>query len=54
MTDPHYHVGIPVLDAEILARVRSGLPAYLPTDPKVLDQTVYLEFAAKPEGAPKP
>ena len=47
MTDPHYHVGIPVTDAEILDRVRSGLPAYQPTDPKVLDQRVYLEFAQK-------
>ena len=47
MTDPHYHVGIPVTDAEILDRVRNGLPVYCPADPKPSPQRIYIEFAAK-------
>ena len=56
MTEPHmYHVGWPPPNVQhILDRVKRGLPVYWPTDPKPIDQTVYLAFAAKPEGAPKP
>ena len=50
----HYHVGWPPRDVQhILDRVKRGLPVYWPTMPADIDQTEYLRFAAKPEGAPK-
>ena len=58
MTDErtHYHVGL-MTDAQILEAIK-GPPEkrripYCPDDPKPIDQTEYLRFAAKPEGAPK-
>lgn len=54
MSDPnHYHVGLGLTASQIIARVKRGLPVYMPTDPKPIDQTPYIAFAAKPEGAPK-
>lgn len=55
MSDPnHFHVGWPPRDVwHILDRIKRGLPVYWPTDPKPLDQTKYIEWAAKPEGTPK-
>jgi len=51
----HWHVGWPPRDVQqILDRVKRGLPVYWPTMPADIDQTEYLRFAAKPEGAPKP
>lgn len=49
----HGHVGWPVDWTDVLQRVKRGLPSYVPGDPRSIDQTVYLEFASKPEGAPK-
>jgi hypothetical protein len=49
-----YHVGLPVHVRDVLDRIKRGLPVYWPTDPKPIDQTVYVRFAAKTEGAPKP
>lgn len=48
-----YHVGLPRHIADILDRIKRGLPVYWPTDPKPIDQAAYLRFAAKPEGTPK-
>lgn len=48
-----YHVGLPRHVVDILDRIKRGLPVYWPTDPKPIDQAVYIRFAAKPEGTPK-
>jgi hypothetical protein len=51
--DNWYHVGLGLTARQVIDHLRRGLPVYLPTDPKPIDQTPYLAFAAKPEGAPK-
>jgi hypothetical protein len=38
------HVGCPVDLQDVLRRVHQGLPVYLPTDPKLIDQTPYLDY----------
>lgn len=45
--DNWYHVGHPVPDEEVLDRAARGLPSYLPTDPRSMDQTPYLAFAER-------
>lgn len=40
-----YHVGWPVTAVEVCRRARRGLPVYWPTDPKDVDQRIYVEFA---------
>lgn len=42
-----YHVGRIRHVEEVLARLRRGLPVYMPTDPKPIDQRPYLAFAAE-------
>ena len=46
--------GLPVHLVDVLDRIKRGLPVYWPTDPVAIRQDIYIEFAAKPEGAPKP
>jgi hypothetical protein len=41
------HPGWPPVLEDILDRVSRGLPVYYPTDPKLIDQTKYVQFAAK-------
>lgn len=42
-----YHVGWPADVNTVVTRAARGLPVYLPTDPKPIDQAPYLRFAAK-------
>lgn len=42
-----YHVGLPRDIVDVLDRVKRGLPVYWPTDPKPIQQDIYIEFAAK-------
>lgn len=43
----HGHVGWPVDWDDVRDRGKRGLPAYVPTDPRSIDQAPYIEFAGK-------
>src|SRR5690242_17024973 len=49
MSEPG-HVGWPPDWNDIVTRAAKGLPVYVPTDPKLIDQTPYIRFCRQARG----
>lgn len=43
----HGHVGWPIKWGDIADRITRGLPVYVPTDPRSIDQAPYIAFSEK-------